>query len=104
MEASNDHQTVDADDLHLVAGILAKAFHFRQGQRAPQHSHAHDHISVVARGFVELTVDGVSSEHGPGSVIHIAAGKEHWVRALTQATWLCIWNADHYPLPDEVTP
>lgn len=82
-------------DLLLVAGVICKVFHFKRGESAPQHVHDHDHMSVVASGFVAVYVDGVRTDHGPGSVLKIEAGKEHRVHAHTDATWLCIWNEDH---------
>lgn len=102
--AANDTHAPPESDLHLVAGVLTKVYRFKRGQRAPQHAHAHEHLSMVCQGFVELSVEGEDSrELGPGQCVTIAAGKEHWVHAHTDATWCCIWNADHYPLPDEVT-
>lgn len=102
--AANDTLAPPDSELHFVAGVLTKVYRFKRGQSAPQHQHDHDHLSMVASGFVAVSIEGEDSRDlGPGDTIVIRAGKEHWVHARTDATWCCIWNADHYPLPDEVT-
>lgn len=82
-------------------GIACKRLRFKRGSYAPQHAHIHDHLSVVASGFCRVEVDGVSTDYGPGDCIEVAAGKVHGVRALTDATWLCLHASDETD-PDKI--
>lgn len=78
----------------FCGGVYAKRLRFKRGTYGDQHAHLHDHLSVVASGFCRVEVDGESKDYGPGECVEIAAGKVHRVRALTDATWLCIWRDD----------
>lgn len=79
---------------HFSEGVYIKETAFDKGEEVPMHEHVHGHFSVLSRGWVVLTVDGESREVRAGTVLTIEAGKHHTVRALTQATWLCIHATD----------
>lgn len=59
-----------------------------------QHMHAHDHLSYLVAGQVELEVDGVRRTLTAPIGLTIEAGKHHGIKALTDSIWLCIHATD----------
>ena len=59
------------------------------------HSHAYDHLSVLASGTVLWSSGGqtVRRLRGPCAVT-VEAGVEHSLRAVTDAVWYCIHPTD----------
>jgi hypothetical protein len=49
---------------------------------------------VLAKGSIELIVDGASSELHAPACLKIQAGKHHGVRSLTDVIWYCIHATD----------
>ena len=79
---------------HFGGGVYAKETRIPAGYLAVQHKHKFDHLSVLASGSVELSVDGeVSVVHAPKCLV-IEANKEHQVRAITDAVWFCVHATD----------
>lgn len=67
----------------------------KQGRILGQHKHAHDHLSYLASGTVEVTIgDEVKDYTGP-CCIFVPKNTMHMVAALTDAVWLCVWSADY---------
>ncbi|MBT2322520.1 cupin domain-containing protein [Variovorax paradoxus] len=79
---------------HFGGGSYVKETHIPEGATLAQHAHDHDHLSFLALGTVEVTVDGVSQEMTGPAAILMKAGKVHSVEAITPAVWLCIWATD----------
>jgi len=79
---------------HFGGGVYAKETRVPAGFVLVQHKHAHDHLSVLASGTVELLVDGVRSELAGPACVTIRAGKHHGIKALTEVTWYCIHATD----------
>lgn len=79
---------------HFAGGVYAKQVLIPAGYALVQHKHAHDHLSFLAAGTVEVQVDGVSQTHSGPVALTIHAGKHHGVKALTDAVWLCIHATD----------
>jgi len=46
---------------------------------APHH-HGHDEVVIIRQGTLAVTVNGKTSELGPGSVIFFASGDEHGMK------------------------
>lgn len=63
-----------------------------------QHSHAHGHLSVLACGVADVTVDGVTTRHEGPCTMSIPAGKEHKVQAVTNIAWYCTWAESEAPI------
>jgi mannose-6-phosphate isomerase-like protein (cupin superfamily) len=59
-----------------------------------QHTHKFDHLSVLAKGSVELIVDGDSTVMHAPACITVKAGKHHGIRSLTDVVWYCIHATD----------
>lgn len=79
---------------HFGGGVYVKETFIPFHTELRQHAHEHDHLSYLVKGVVELTVDGVTREVLAPACILVEAGKAHSVRAVVDATWLCIWATD----------
>lgn len=79
---------------HFGGGVYAKETPVPAGFILVQHKHAHDHLSVLASGTVELLVDGVRSEITGPACVTIRAGRYHGIKALTDVVWFCIHATD----------
>lgn len=75
-------------------GVYAKELHIPAGFRLDSHSHAYDHLSVLARGSVRLTVAGSTRDVTGPCALTIMAGETHKLIALTDAVWFCIHPTD----------
>ena len=79
---------------HFGGGVYAKEAVIPANSLLMQHAHKFDHLSILAKGSVELVVDGVKSiVHAP-ACITVQAGKHHGVKSLTDVTWYCIHAPD----------
>lgn len=79
---------------HFGGGVYAKETSVPAGFVLVQHKHAHDHLSILAAGTVELLVDGARSELTGPACVTIRAGKHHGIKALTDVSWFCIHATD----------
>lgn len=80
---------------HLFGGgVYVKETRIPAGMVLVQHKHAHDHLSYLVGGMVELQVDGVTRTVVGPVGLTIEAGKHHGVKALSDALWLCIHATD----------
>lgn len=79
---------------HFGGGVYAKETLVKAGQILVQHKHAHDHLSILASGKVEMLVDGVRSEITGPVCVTIRAGRYHGIKALTDVAWYCIHATD----------
>jgi mannose-6-phosphate isomerase-like protein (cupin superfamily) len=46
----------------------------------PPHRHAHSEMWLIREGVVEITINGKSSQIGPGSAAFVASNEEHGIR------------------------
>ena len=79
---------------HFGGGVYAKETRIPVGYLAVQHTHKFDHLSILAEGKVQLTVDEQTTMHEAPACLTIAAGKTHRVLALTDVVWYCIHATD----------
>lgn len=86
---------------HFGGGVYAKETRIPAGLCLQQHIHAHDHLSILAEGVVEVTVDGRAQCYRSPAAITIAAGKSHQVKALVNSVWYCV-HATEETDPDKV--
>ncbi len=48
------------------------------------HRHVHEELLLIREGLIEITIDGVSTRLGPGSVAYLASNQQHgWRNAGT---------------------
>ncbi len=50
------------------------------GMPHPPHHHVHEEMFLVREGTIEVTINGRSTQLGPGSVAFIASNDEHGIR------------------------
>lgn len=78
-----------ADDVEFTAGgIFVKQMAIaKAGTAIPQHSHAYDHMSMLAAGSVRVWKDGVfDAEYTAPTGIFITAGVKHAFLSLEDNT------------------
>ncbi|MGH7185166.1 MAG: cupin domain-containing protein, partial [Pseudomonadota bacterium] len=75
----------DVAGLYFRSILLADA-----GTIVPQHSHDHDHATLVCSGAARLWVDGVNvGDKTAGQAFFVKAGARHLFQALEPGTRLC---------------
>ena len=79
---------------HFGAGVYAKETRIPAGYVLVQHKHKHDHLSILASGSAEVTVDGETTVHTGPACLTIVADKHHGVKALTDVVWYCVHATD----------
>jgi len=65
----------------------------------PPHRHIHEELLLLREGTVEITIAGLTTRLGPGSVAYIASGQEHGWRNTgnTTATYFVLALGDDRP-------
>lgn len=79
---------------HFSDGLYAKEMWIPKGASIGKHIHTFSHLSVLAKGSVEVCADGVWTVYVAPACIDITAHVEHEVHALEDAVWYCIHNSD----------
>jgi quercetin dioxygenase-like cupin family protein len=74
---------------HFSARECAVEARIPAGISLPQHAHDHDHLSILASGTVDLTVDGQTKRFTGPAVLHVRANAVHLVAAITDTFWVC---------------
>jgi quercetin dioxygenase-like cupin family protein len=70
-----------------VANIYSRMMHFiKAGNKEQGHAHLFDHLTLLAKGKLLVTVDGVATEFTAPNMIYIRAGKVHELEALVNET------------------
>jgi hypothetical protein len=70
-----------------VANLFSRMMHFKNvGDIELGHTHAFDHLTLLAKGKLKVTVDGVSTEFTAPNMIYIKADKIHELEALVEET------------------
>ena len=80
------------DESVFVVETITKA-----GTMLQSHQHAHSHLSVLASGTADVTVDGKTERITGYKMISIPANTNHKVVAVTDIIWLCLWADDIAP-------
>ena len=88
---------VDALALHGVdvahffgAGVYAKETRIPTGVVLTQHTHPHDHLSILAKGHAMVEVNGERRSLSGPACLTIKAGEAHKVMALSDVVWYCL--------------
>ena len=70
-----------------VANLFSKMMHFANvGDVEQGHTHAFDHLTLLAAGALKVTVDGVSTDFVAPHMIYIRADKHHELVAMEPNT------------------
>lgn len=77
-----------------VSNLWIRQLHFlKAGDRNEGHVHNFDHITLLSKGSVSVTVDGIVTEFKAPHMIYIAKGKSHYLTALEDETLACCIHA-----------
>lgn len=83
---------VYSDGLTLYGNVLIRRFVLRKGEVVPGHAHRFDHLSLLLRGRMRVTVDGHEKTYSAPQEVVMAKGLTHRLEALDDNTiWLCIF-------------
>ena len=80
---------------HFNSGVYAREMHLKRGMTAETHSHKFDHMSILAQGVAEITVDGEVYIYEAPAVVNIQAEKKHSIHALESTVWFCIHPSEN---------
>jgi quercetin dioxygenase-like cupin family protein len=70
-----------------VANLYSRMMWFRKaGDIEIGHTHQFDHLTLLAKGRLKVTVEGVTSEFTAPHMIYIHKDKNHELEALTDET------------------
>lgn len=70
-----------------VANLWSRMMHFKNAGDVEQgHTHPFDHLTLLAKGRLKVTVDGQVTEFTAPHMIYIHKDKEHELVALTDET------------------
>jgi quercetin dioxygenase-like cupin family protein len=73
--------------LGCVANLFSRMMHFaKAGDIEMGHTHQFDHLTLLAKGKLQVTVDGIASEFTAPHMIYIHKDKVHELKALTDET------------------
>ena len=75
---------------YFSSGVYAKRMILQAGASINTHQHNFDHMSILAQGNAEVTVDGQSKIYFAPTVIEIKAKKTHHIKAIFECHWYCI--------------
>lgn len=87
----------DSLELHGVivhhyfgGGAYAKETLIPAGITLHKHVHPHEHLSILASGKVQVSIDHIHYEYTGPACITIEGGVHHAVTAITDSVWYCI--------------
>lgn len=73
--------------LGCVANLYSRMMHFvHKGDIEQGHTHAFDHLTLLASGSLQVTVEGVTTDFTAPHMIYIKADKNHELVALEDNT------------------
>lgn len=79
---------------HFSSGVYTKEIKMPADYVMIQHKHKFNHLSILASGSIELSVDGeIKVIHAP-VCLTIEADAHHGVKSLTDVVWYCIHATD----------
>lgn len=82
--------TVEAISHHFSDGVYAKQLRLEKGHTAITHRHNYSHLSILATGEVDVTLDGVKTRFNAPCCIEIKAEVAHEIFALEDSTFFCV--------------
>lgn len=79
----------------FTGGVFTKVIIMDAGDTFASHTHSYEHLSVVAKGKVEVNYGLTKAVFEAGSLLTVEACVPHSVTALEPSVWLCIHNEQH---------
>lgn len=94
----DDHRAVEVHGGDEDSGgVLAVVTRIRGGYELESHQHAHGHLSVLAKGTADVTVNGVTTRYTGPCHVTVPPGSTHAVNAVTDVVWYCLWAQENAP-------
>ena len=76
-----------AINIGCVANLFSRMMHFKcAGDIEIGHTHQFDHLTLLAKGRLKVTVDGMVTEFTAPHMIYIRKDKIHQLEAITDET------------------
>ena len=94
--------TVEAIAHFFSDGVYAKQMHLPKNHIADSHKHNYDHLSILAKGEVDIDFGGVTERFTAPCCINILAGIEHKITAIKSSVFYCIHATNEKDNIDEV--
>lgn len=79
---------------HFSDGTIAKEMIVPAGGMVVKHVHDYSHLSILAKGTIELLCEDDSKIINAPACIEIKAGVCHGIKAITEVHWFCIHADD----------
>lgn len=74
-------------NIGVVANVFVRQMHFKhEGDTELGHRHSYDHLTLLAKGKLRVSVNGKSTEYTAPTMIYIRAEFNHELTALTPDT------------------
>lgn len=90
-----------------VSNVYCRMMHFvNKGDIEMGHSHPFDHLSLLANGSVEVTIDSITTTFKAPHMIFIKKDKEHEIKALEDNSLIYCIHAlrDGFGVGDIIDP
>jgi len=82
-----DDMSAPKSNMASVANLWLRQMHFIDvGDKNEGHRHDYDHVTLLAKGSVEVDVEGHKTIFRAPHMIYIVAGKSHYLTALEPDT------------------
>ncbi len=96
-----DMEGVEVEWLIHEGDMALRYFRARPHSHIPEHSHPWEHVIIVARGRMNVRVDGERRDVGEGDHLHVPSGSvhEYWI-SDEGCEFYCIINC----IGDNCTP
>lgn len=86
---------------YFSSGTYLKRMTLPANWEVQTHKHTFDHASILAKGKVIVTANGVESEYVAGDCIDIKANIAHKIISIEDSIWFCI-HATSETDPDKI--
>lgn len=85
---------------HRNSGVYAREMEFPKDYYVQSHKHIFDHMSILAKGEVDVTVDGVTTRYTAPSVIEVKKQQIHHISAIEDSVWFCVHNDENFQIEE----
>jgi len=79
---------------YFAGGVYAKQMTIAKDCKIPTHKHVYDHLSILAKGRVQVTVSRETVEYVAPAAIEIKRDLVHTLTAVEDSVWYCIHATD----------
>ena len=77
--------------------VFAVETRIPSGFELEAHKHQHGHLSILASGTADVTIDGKTERVTGPCTVTVPANTQHKVVSVTQVVWYCLWADDLAP-------